>query len=186
MKNLIKKILKENDFDWTSDVNPMSKSEISQELSGLVDFGYHSLGNKSYLINSIYNLGLTKDKLKDLLSSLYGLSEISFDAGHQKGLNAGYEEGYNEGASSGESREDLEYEFREREREIMDNSYEEGYSDGLEKGYQEGYSEGSEETYHKAFEEGRAYELGIDTEDFERRQSGFNPDEYDEEYDENY
>ena len=46
--------------------------------------------------------------------------------------------------------------------------------------------EGSEKTYYKAFEEGRAYEAGLDVEDLERRESGFDPREYDEDYDENY
>ena len=67
--------------------------------------------------------------------------------------------------------------------EKYDKGYEEGIEDGYKEGHQIGYDEGTEETYHKAFEEGRAYEAGLDVEDMERRESGFDPRDYDEYYD---
>ena len=37
--------------------------------------------------------------------------------------------------------------------------------------------------YNKGFEEGREYESGLESEEYEKRQSGFDPRDYDEDYD---
>ena len=37
--------------------------------------------------------------------------------------------------------------------------------------------------YNKGFEEGRAYESGLESEEYEKRQSAFDPRDYDEDYD---
>ena len=67
--------------------------------------------------------------------------------------------------------------------------YEEGYEEGHERGYEDSqeyslnkFKEERKTIYNKAFEEGRAYEAELDTEEFEKRQSGFDPRDYDEDY----
>lgn len=186
MKDLIKKILKEdNELDWIRNVNPISKAEIAEELTDLRDVGYYIHDpERSRLVDTIYGLGLDKERLKSLSKALYDFGDSCHDVGRDDGMSLGYEEGesagYNEGYSEGknECEEEMELEY--------DRGYDEGENDGYREGYRKGYEEGTENTYYKAFEEGRAYEAGLDVEDLERRESGFDPREYDEDYDENY
>lgn len=193
MRDRIKKILKEeNDFDWTGDVNPVSKEDIISTLHSLSDVGYRRALETSQLTEAIYNLALNENQLDSLAKALYHLADYShnegIDIGHQQGYSEGerdgYQYGYSEGHDEGydEGKQEIDDEL-ELERE---KGYDEGYGEGLSDGYTKGYEEGVEVTYHKAFEEGRAYEAGIEVEDFERRESGFDPNEYYDEEEENY
>lgn len=194
MKDLIKKILKEdNDFDWIRDTNPASKSEISNSLDALKEFGYYVHNpEKNMLIKSIYNLGMSGDKLTDLYKALHDFAGSCYENGRERGLQEawgdahaeGYSEGYDEGQE--DMRADIDSEAEKKYEEGYDKGYDEGWFEGGKEGYQKGYEEGSEETYYKAFEEGRAYEAGVEVEDLERIESGFDPREYDEDYDKNY
>ena len=189
MRDRIKKILKEdNDFDWTGDVNPVSKEDIISTLHGLSDVGYRRDLKTSQLTDAIHKLALNENQLDSLAKALYHLADYShnegIDIGHQEGYSSAYNEGYSDGYNEGyDNRKEEEYDHTE---DIKQDAYDEGYDEGLSDGYKKGYDEGVEITYHKAFEEGRAYEAGIDVEDFERRESDFEPREYDEDYDENY
>lgn len=189
MRDRIKKILKEdNDFDWAGDVNPVSKEDIISTLHVLSDVGYRRDLETSKLTETIYNLALNENQLDSLAKALYHLADYSYnegiDVGNQQGYSEGERDGYRYGYDDGysEGKQDID-EKLELERE---KGYDEGYGEGLSEGYTKGYEEGKEETYHKAFEEGRSYEAGIEVEDLERRESGFDPSEYDEENDENY
>lgn len=194
MKDLIKKILKEdNELDWIRDVNPISKVEIAEELIDLRDVGYYIHDpERSRLVDTIYGLGLDKERLKSLSKALYGFGDSCFDVGRDEGQQASWgeahNEGYNEGYEAGQDdmRSEMESEAEDKYEEGYDKGYYDGEEEGHELGYKKGYEEGSEKTYYKAFEEGRAYEAGLDVEDLERRESGFDPREYDEDYDENY
>ena len=167
MKNTIKKILKE-DFDWADNINPISKSEIAGELKGLIDYGYNITEDGEYLVDSIYKLGLTKEKVKDLISSLYSLSERTFFNGFDNGESRGYEDAYSNAYEdaltqvSQENEDEIESKFIEREQKVINDSYEEGYNEGYDEGYQKGYDEGYEESYYKGFEKGVSYQMGID------------------------
>jgi flagellar biosynthesis/type III secretory pathway protein FliH len=194
MKDLIKKILKEdNDFDWAKDIEPISKSEIANMLEVFDNFGYRVFNEETNtLVNSIYNLGLNNKQLSDLIDSMYGFSERIYDSGINSGAEEawsdGNRDGYNEGYRDAERKceDDAESEYNRGYGEGYDEGYVEGESEGEASGYKKGYEEGVEITYYKAFEEGRAYEAGVEVEDLERRESGFDPLEYDEDYDENY
>jgi len=185
MRDRIKKILKEdNEFDWFRESNPASKEDIIEKMSGLRDFGYRGDAEKSSLTTAIYNLGLQKEQLEPLVKALYSFAELCYnggiDIGQQEGHSEGYNEGYNQGLSEGydDALDDCKYELKSEFEDKFEFKFEEGYNEGYAEGYEKGYNEGSEETYYKAFEEGRAYEAGIDMEDFERRESGFDPSEY--------
>ena len=52
----------------------------------------------------------------------------------------------------------------------------------MEQYHQEQMEKEAKLIYKQAFEDGRAYESELDTEDYERRQSGFNPSDYDGDY----
>jgi hypothetical protein len=188
MRNTIKKILNENDFDWVSDINPASKEYIVRKVSNLESVGYRRDPETSQLTLTIHGLALNEEQINVLFKALEGFGDYchgeGIDIGNQQGYAEGERDGYRYGYDDGfvEGKQDIDEELEiERER-----GYDEGYDEGMNDGYKKGYEEGVEVTYHKAFEEGRAYEAGIEVEDLERRESGFDPSEYDEDYDENY
>ena len=193
MKDLIKKILKEdNEFDWVRESNPVSEEEIIIQMSKLRSAGYRENPKRSTLTTAIYNLGLNKNEIKPLFEALYTFTSLchgeGIDIGHQEGHSEGYNEGHRDGYDEGwdDAKSERRYELDNVKEESYDKGYNEGYDEGFQDGYKKGNEEGVEETYYKAFEEGRAYEAGLDVEDYEKRQSVFDPKDYDEDYDENY
>ena len=185
MKNLIKKILKEeNDFDWARDTNPMSKSEITNQLGDLQDWGYfiHERWlDTNKLVDFIYRLGLSEEKLNEISVVLYDLSESIYENGRERGQQEGWEEGNNEGYREGkyDGERDAKADINDDIEEARDDGYDEGYEDGLVQGIEDGkielekdLKEREEIIYNKGFEEGRMYEAGLDSEEYERKQSG--------------
>jgi len=186
MKDLIKKILKEdNDLEWINNVKPTSKGDISAELKDFEDFGYYVHNPEhSELVNTIHSLGLDNNQLDKMVKVLYEFGENAHETGKDRGVQDGWEEGSRQGWSDGYD-EGQDY-MREKLDGAIDEAKEEGYDEGYEIGYEKGFEncegELKEKLYNKAFEEGRAYESELDVEEYEKRQSGFNPEEYDGDY----
>ena len=94
MKDLIKKILKEeNDLDWVKNTNPPSKSEIANQLGDLQDWGYHIHErwlDKNKLVDFIYRLGLSEEKLNEISVVLYDLSESIYENRRERGQQDGW------------------------------------------------------------------------------------------------
>ena len=178
MRNTIKKILKENDFDWANNVEPISAEKIKSEIEHMADYGISNY-QISNIAKKAYKLGLIGRGLDIFVNILEDLSESSYEAGTQKGWEEGHIEGWRE----------KKYECEEEEEEIKEEGYHEGYDEGYDEGYEAGSQTEREQMkkeakiiYKQAFEDGRAYESELDTEDYERRQSGFNPYDYDGDY----
>ena len=186
MRNTIKKILKENDFDWANNVEPISAEKIKSEIEHIADYGI-SNHQISIIAKKAYKLGLLGRGLDIFVGILEDISESSFEDGKQVGWEEGHIEGWRE----------KKYECEEEEEEIRQEGYDVGYDVGYDEGYEAGSQTEKEEMeqyhqeqmekeanliYNQAFEDGRAYEAELDTEDYERRQSGFNPADYDGDY----
>jgi hypothetical protein len=180
MRDRIKKILKEEDFDWIKQQNPIPKREIITHLNSFQDYGYYARENDKF-VETLHQLALTKEDFIKIAHSLDKVFVSVHSRGVDEGSQASWYEGYREGRHEREYElEDDMADLRDRISELRDESdrvfderYEEGYDEGKEDGYKKGFSEGGEAMYHKAFEEGRAYESGKDTEYYERGESGF-------------
>lgn len=189
MRKKIKNILREvGEFEWMENITPLTKSQISSPLSFLEEFGvyFHNIDTNKF-INYIHEMGLNQTQLNNLVNVLSYLSEDIYDAGMDQGQQSGWEEGHSEGHSEGYD-EGEDYALRTCEDE-KEEKYDEGYEVGHERGYEDSqeyslnkFKEEKETIYNKAFEDGRAYETELDTEEFEKRQSGFDPRDYDEDY----
>lgn len=172
MRNTIKKILKENDFDWTKDTEPISVEQIEDKIDVITDYGVNNWF-LTRIATKIYGLGLLNKELNLLTDIMKELAENSQSHGVQLGWEEGNREGFNEG-----------WRKKEKENEMVinyakDEVYDEGYADGLVQGIEDGkielekdLKEREEIIYNKGFEEGRMYEAGLDSEEYERKQSG--------------
>ena len=185
MRKKIKNILREkNEFEWMENITPLTKAQISRPIKFLEQYGFyfHNI-DKNAFINYIYEMGLNQTQLNILTNALNYLSgdihDYGIEDGHQTGWEEGHRDGYDEGYDEGEENGELNCE---------DEKVEE-YKSGYEIGYEGGVTDSldvvkkeRETIYNKAFEEGRAYEAELDSEEFEKRQSGFDPRDYDEDY----
>jgi len=176
MRNTIKKILKENDFDWTKDVEPISVEQIEDKIDVITDYGA-SNWLLNHIAKKVHGLGLLNKELNLLTDIIKQVVETSQEDGKQLGWEEGNREGYNEGFTEGEK--DCEDDINHLLQNAQDEGYDEGYADGLKQGEEEGkdqaekeFNEIKEIVYNKGFEEGRMYEAGLDSEEYEKRQGG--------------
>jgi hypothetical protein len=181
MKHLIKKILKEDEFDWVRETNPITKPEISKKVGNLYPYALDKLEE---LTTALHNLGLTKEEFDEFFLNIYRLSIDSYENGYNSGINAGYESGSDDGYRDGYG--DGVDNMKRKVDEGYEKGYNEGFGEAYSEAYEKGYNEGKEETYYKAFEEGRAYQHELENEEFEKGESEFDLDNYDDDYDENY
>lgn len=176
MRNTIKKILKENDFEWTDDVEPISVEKIWDKIGDISEYG----ANNWFLdriAKKTHGLGLLGEELNIFASILKEVAEMSHDRGIQIGWEEGRREGYNEGFKEG--KDDCEDDINHAKMNAHDEGYDEGYADGFDLGEENGkdqskkeFNEIKEIVYNKGFEEGRMYEAGLDSEEYEKRQGG--------------
>lgn len=166
MRNTIKKILKENDFDWTNEVKPIGVGEIWDKIKNIGDYG----ANNWFLdriAEKTHGLGLLNDELSIFADIVKEVAEMS----HSHGTQIGWEEGSRDGDCSDEVRKERLEGYKE--------GYDEGYGEGKEDGVEDGkdqikkeFNEIKEIIYNKGFEEGRMYEAELDSEEYEKREGG--------------
>jgi len=170
MKNLIRKILKENEdeFEWARglDVDAAEK-EIKKPFTSM-EYDYSFEGNDFYTL--LIDSGVKDiDHLKDIGQFVYDELVGVHDRGHEGGYDSGRDSCDCDGCC-----DDYVYidDRDDQVREARDEGYEEGrdagYDDGESQGYERGKEDGKEESKDEIEElNGRIYELQSRIEDLE-------------------
>lgn len=135
MKNIIKKILKENEdeFEWAHDLSTDDvEKRVKSGFNNTEDFGFN--GNEFY--EMLYNAGIrdakTLQEIGDWLNrEIQSVYESSYDSGRE----SGFEDCGCDGCCD-------DYVWYEDHRHDVKQAREEGEEEGYERGYQFGYNEG--------------------------------------------
>ena len=136
MKNLIRKILKEqeNEFEWVKDINPVEAEKLVMKPFKDLDYEYGTsfVGG---IVPLLIEKGITRPE--DLTEVGRSISRVCVNL---------YDRGYDSGYDSGREDQNCDYccddmyyidDVREKEREARDEGREDGYEDGHRDGKSE-------------------------------------------------
>ena len=133
MRNKIKQILKESEFDW---VTGSEGNEFGVYLHKWLG-DWLDKGQIETLEEYIVEIPIGEQK--DFIKELSGMFDNIHESGRNEGEEYGHEEGYNDGYDAGT--ETCEEECGDK----WQDGYDTGHNDGHSEGHQEGYSEAQDE-----------------------------------------
>ena len=137
MKDKIRQILREGEFDWVSgSEGDEFEKYLHTWLSDWLDA--RQIGGVEEFIAEL-PINKQKDFVEELASMLDDVYESGKDEGDEEGYDSGRDSGYEDGYSEGYSEAESEGENK------WQDGYDTGFSDGHSEGHSEGYSEAQDE-----------------------------------------
>lgn len=131
MKDKIRKMLRESDFDWTED---SSGDEFYKKIQKRLGSYTSDTSILDDLLPFITSLPISEQ------GDIIDILESAFDGIRTEAKTEGYDEGYDEGCDNGYD-------------EGRDSGYDRGYQDGYDTGFDDGKNEGYQDGYNEAQEE---------------------------------
>jgi hypothetical protein len=149
MRNKIKRILKEGEFDWVTGSEGNEFGEYLHMWLGDWLDSNDITTLEEYIVE--IPIGRQKDFIMELGGMFDNIHQSGRDEGAEEGREEGYDDGYDEGRDSGhtdgydEGYTAGEETCEERCEEKWQDGYDTGHNDGHSEGHQEGYSEAQDE-----------------------------------------
>tara|TARA_R110000803_G_scaffold75742_3_gene140098 strand:- start:368 stop:832 length:465 start_codon:yes stop_codon:yes gene_type:complete len=149
MRNKIKRILKEGEFDWVTGSEGNEFGEYLHMWLGDWLDSNDITTLEEYIVE--IPIGRQKDFIMELGGMFDNIHQSGRDEGAEEGREEGYDDGYDEGRDSGHT--DGYDEGYTAGEETCEEKCEEKWQDGYDTGHNDGHSEGHQEGYSEAQDE---------------------------------
>jgi hypothetical protein len=149
MRNKIKRILKEGEFDWVTGSEGNEFGEYLHMWLGDWLDSNDITTLEEYIVE--IPIGRQKDFIMELGGMFDNIHQSGRDEGAEEGREEGYDDGYDEGRDEGHS--DGYQEGYDAGENTCEEKCEEKWQDGYDTGHNDGHSEGHQEGYSEAQDE---------------------------------